>query len=147
MLAALRHEITRLFGDCQEVSKERRADQPDLQKRGLRYGTITVERQERDEAGQIVKATKGKPNTKEDDEGVTLRLVVSDTSPIRVLHHVSQLHLLGEFFDEVLIPRQWHENWKPLRASHLFRWRKYQNAASKFLKTLLPSKLWKRNSK
>ena len=32
------------------------------------------------------------------------RLVVSDTSPIRVLQHVSQLHLLGEFFDEVLIP-------------------------------------------
>ena len=35
---------------------------------------------------------------------MTLRLVVSDTSPIRVLHHVSHLHLLGEFFDEVLIP-------------------------------------------
>ena len=35
---------------------------------------------------------------------MTTRLVVSDTSPIRVLHHLAQLHLLGEFFDEVLIP-------------------------------------------
>jgi predicted nucleic acid-binding protein len=32
------------------------------------------------------------------------RLVVSDTSPIRVLSHLSYLHLIGEFFDEVLIP-------------------------------------------
>jgi predicted nucleic acid-binding protein len=30
--------------------------------------------------------------------------VVSDTSPIRVLSHLSHLHLLDEFFDEVLIP-------------------------------------------
>lgn len=35
---------------------------------------------------------------------MTIRLVVSDTSPIRVLHHLSQLHLIGEFFDEVLVP-------------------------------------------
>jgi predicted nucleic acid-binding protein len=35
---------------------------------------------------------------------VTTRLVVSDTSPIRVLSHLSSLHLLGEFFDEVLVP-------------------------------------------
>jgi predicted nucleic acid-binding protein len=36
---------------------------------------------------------------------VTARVVVvSDTSPIRVLSHVSKLHLLAEFFDEVLIP-------------------------------------------
>lgn len=35
---------------------------------------------------------------------MTIRLVVSDTSPIRVLQHLSKLHLLGEFFDEVLIP-------------------------------------------
>jgi uncharacterized protein len=35
---------------------------------------------------------------------VTTRLVVSDTSPIRVLSHLSRLHLLSEFFDEVLIP-------------------------------------------
>ena len=35
---------------------------------------------------------------------MTIRLVVSDTSPIRVLHHLSQLHLLGEFFEEVLVP-------------------------------------------
>ena len=35
---------------------------------------------------------------------MTTRLVVSDTSPIRVLHHFSHLHLLGEFFDEVLVP-------------------------------------------
>jgi predicted nucleic acid-binding protein len=35
---------------------------------------------------------------------VTNRLVVSDTSPIRVLSHLSNLNLVGEFFDEVLIP-------------------------------------------
>ncbi|PYS34446.1 MAG: DUF3368 domain-containing protein [Acidobacteria bacterium] len=35
---------------------------------------------------------------------MTIGLVVSDTSPIRVLHHLSQLQLLAEFFDEVLIP-------------------------------------------
>lgn len=35
---------------------------------------------------------------------MTARLVVSDTSPIRVLWHISQLALLAEFFDEVLIP-------------------------------------------
>jgi predicted nucleic acid-binding protein len=35
---------------------------------------------------------------------VTTRLVVSDTSPIRILSHLSHLHLLGDFFDEVLIP-------------------------------------------
>jgi uncharacterized protein len=35
---------------------------------------------------------------------VTTRLVVSDTSPIRVLSYLSHLHLLAEFFDEVLIP-------------------------------------------
>jgi predicted nucleic acid-binding protein len=35
---------------------------------------------------------------------VTRRLVVSDTSPIRVLHHLSQLTLLRKFFEEVLVP-------------------------------------------
>lgn len=35
---------------------------------------------------------------------MTARLVVSDTSPIRVLWHISQLALLGEFFEDVLIP-------------------------------------------
>ena len=35
---------------------------------------------------------------------MTTRLVVSDTSPIRILSHLSHLHLLGDFFDEVLIP-------------------------------------------
>ena len=29
---------------------------------------------------------------------------MSDTSPIRVLRHLSHLSLLGKFFDEVLIP-------------------------------------------
>jgi predicted nucleic acid-binding protein len=33
-----------------------------------------------------------------------MRIVVSDTSPIRVLKHLNRLHLLGDLFDEVLMP-------------------------------------------
>jgi predicted nucleic acid-binding protein len=33
-----------------------------------------------------------------------MRLVVSDTSPIRALHHLRQLHLLSKLFETVLIP-------------------------------------------
>jgi uncharacterized protein len=33
-----------------------------------------------------------------------MRIVVSDTSPIRVLRHLNHLYLLGDLFDEVLIP-------------------------------------------
>jgi uncharacterized protein len=33
-----------------------------------------------------------------------MRIVVSDTSPIRVLRHLDHLHLFGDLFDEVLIP-------------------------------------------
>ena len=38
---------------------------------------------------------------------MTTRLVVSDTSPIRVLHHLAQLHLLGEYQAELLIDEGW----------------------------------------
>jgi predicted nucleic acid-binding protein len=33
-----------------------------------------------------------------------MRIVVSDTSPIRVLRHLNHLQLLGDLFDEILIP-------------------------------------------
>jgi uncharacterized protein len=33
-----------------------------------------------------------------------VRVVVSDTSPIRVLHHLNQLSLLARLFDEILVP-------------------------------------------
>ena len=53
-------EITRLFGDCKEVSKDGVPISRDLQERGFGYHTITVERPLRDAKGKIVLGTKGK---------------------------------------------------------------------------------------
>ena len=53
-------EITRLFGDCQEATKDGVPISRLFKNEDFGYRTITVERPERDVAGQIVKATKGK---------------------------------------------------------------------------------------
>ncbi|MFM9962100.1 MAG: N-6 DNA methylase [Planctomycetaceae bacterium] len=53
-------EITRLFGDCQEATKDGVPISRLFKNEDFGYRTITVERPERDAAGNIVKATKGK---------------------------------------------------------------------------------------
>ena len=53
-------EITRLFGDCQEATKDAVPISRLFKNEDFGYRTITVERPERDAAGKIVKATKGK---------------------------------------------------------------------------------------
>jgi type I restriction enzyme M protein len=52
--------ITRLFGDCQEATRDGVPISRIFKNGDFGYRTITVERPERDAAGQIVKATKGK---------------------------------------------------------------------------------------
>ena len=53
-------EITRLFGDCQEATRDGAPISRIFNNEDFGYRTITVERPERDAAGKIVKATKGK---------------------------------------------------------------------------------------
>jgi type I restriction enzyme M protein len=53
-------EITRLFGKCQAASKDGVPISRIFKNEDFGYRTITVERPERDAAGKIVKATKGK---------------------------------------------------------------------------------------
>ena len=53
-------EITRLFGDCQEATKDDVPISRLFKNEDFGYRTITVERPERDADGKIVKATKGK---------------------------------------------------------------------------------------
>src|SRR3954462_359374 len=53
-------EITRLFGECQETSKDGVLISRIFKNEDFGYRTITVERPERDAAGNIVKAAKGK---------------------------------------------------------------------------------------
>ncbi len=53
-------EITRLFGECQEATKDGVPISRLFKNENFGYRTITVERPERDAAGKIVKATKGK---------------------------------------------------------------------------------------
>jgi type I restriction enzyme M protein len=53
-------EITRLFGDCQEATKDGVPISRLFKNEDFGYRTITVERPERDAAGKIVKAMKGK---------------------------------------------------------------------------------------
>lgn len=48
-----------------------------------------------------------------------MRIVVSDTSPIRVLKHLDRLHLLGDLFDEILIPPAVVRECGQARAPHL----------------------------
>lgn len=53
-------EITRLFGDCQETTRDGVPISRIFRNEDFGYRTITVERPERDAAGQIVKGSKGK---------------------------------------------------------------------------------------
>ena len=53
-------EITKLFGDCRKVTREGVPISRIFKNAEFGYRTITVERPERDTAGKIVKATKGK---------------------------------------------------------------------------------------
>ena len=53
-------EITRLFGDCKEVSRDGVPISRLFKNADFGYRTITVERPLRDESGQVVLATKGK---------------------------------------------------------------------------------------
>ena len=53
-------EITRLFGNCKEVTKNGVPISRIFKNEDFGYRTITVERPERDATGKIVKATKGK---------------------------------------------------------------------------------------
>ncbi len=53
-------EITRLFGNCEEATKNGVPISRIFKNEDFGYRTITVERPERDAAGNIVKATKGK---------------------------------------------------------------------------------------
>jgi len=53
-------EITKLFGQCKNVTRDGVPISRIFKNEDFGYRTITVERPERDEKGQIVKATKGK---------------------------------------------------------------------------------------
>ncbi len=53
-------EITKLFGNCKKVTRDGVPISRIFKNEEFGYRTITVERPERDGAGQIVKATKGK---------------------------------------------------------------------------------------
>jgi type I restriction enzyme M protein len=62
-------EITRLFGDCQEITNDGVPISRIFKNEDFGYRTITVERPERDAAGKIVKATKGKLKGKPQPDG------------------------------------------------------------------------------
>jgi type I restriction enzyme M protein len=53
-------EITRLFGDCQELKKDGVPISRIFKNEDFGYRTITIERPERDAAGKVVRAEKGK---------------------------------------------------------------------------------------
>lgn len=86
--------ITLLFGDCQEVTTDGVPISRIFKNEDFGYRTITVERPERDAAGKVVKATKGKlkgkpqPNTSlRDTENVPLNEDVETYFKREVLPH------------------------------------------------------------
>ena len=88
-------EITRLFGDCEDASKDGTPISRVFNNKDFGYHTITVERPERDESGKIVSATKGKrkgkpqPDPKlRDTENVPLKDDVEAYFRRQVLPHV-----------------------------------------------------------
>jgi type I restriction enzyme M protein len=89
------NDITRLFGDCEEARKDEVPISRLFKNEDFGYRTITVERPERDDAGEIVKATKGKrkgkpqPDSKlRDTENVPLSEDVEAYFTREVLPHV-----------------------------------------------------------
>ena len=89
-------EITRLFGDCQEVKKDGVPISRLFNNEDFGYRTITVERPERDGDSNIVKATKGKLKGKpqpdanlRDNENVPLNEDVETYFKREVLPHAT----------------------------------------------------------
>ncbi len=88
-------EITRLFGECREDSKEGAPISRIFKNEDFGYTTITVERPLRDESGQVVLATKGKQKGKpqsdanlRDTENVPLSEDIQAYFKREVLPHV-----------------------------------------------------------
>jgi type I restriction enzyme M protein len=88
-------EITKIFGDCQELKKDGVPISRIFKNEDFGYRTITVERPDRDEAGKIVKAVKGKLKGKpqpdanlRDTENVPLSEDVETYFKREVLPHV-----------------------------------------------------------
>ena len=89
------NDITRLFGHCEEARKDEVPISRLFKNEDFGYRAITVERPERDDAGEIVKATKGKrkgkpqPDSKlRDTENVPLNEDVDEYFTREVLPHV-----------------------------------------------------------
>ena len=89
-------EITRLFGNCKKVTKGGVPISRIFKNEDFGYHTITVERPERDAAGNVVKATKGKLKGKpqpdaslRDTENVPLSEVVETYFEREVLPHAA----------------------------------------------------------
>lgn len=89
-------EITKIFGECKELSKDGVPISRIFKNEDFGYRTITVERPERNEAGEIVLSTKGKGKGKpvpdanlRDNENVPLGEDVEEYFKREVLPHVS----------------------------------------------------------
>jgi type I restriction enzyme M protein len=88
-------EITKIFGECKELSKDGVPISKIFKNEDFGYRTITVERPERNEAGDIVLGTKGKGKGKplpdanlRDSENVPLGEDVEEYFKREVLPHV-----------------------------------------------------------
>ncbi len=88
-------EITKIFGECKELSKDGVPISKIFKNEDFGYSTITVERPERNEAGEIVLGTKGKGKGKpvpdanlRDSENVPLSEDVDGYFKREVLPHV-----------------------------------------------------------
>jgi len=88
-------EITRLFGECKEVTKDGVPISRIFKNEAFGYNTITVERPERDAAGKVVLASKGKLKGKpqpdsnlRDTENVPLSESIETYFKREVLPHV-----------------------------------------------------------
>jgi type I restriction enzyme M protein len=88
-------EITKIFGDCRELSKDGVPISKIFNNEDFGYRTITVERPERNEAGEVVLGTKGKGKGKpvpdanlRDSENVPLNEDVEEYFKREVLPHV-----------------------------------------------------------
>lgn len=89
-------EITKIFGECKELSKDGVPISKIFKNEDFGYRTITVERPERNEAGDIVIGTKGKGKGKpvpdanlRDSENVPLGEDVEEYFKREVLPHVA----------------------------------------------------------
>jgi type I restriction enzyme M protein len=88
-------EITKIFGECKELTKDGAPLSKIFSNEDFGYRAITVERPERNEAGEVVLGTKGKGKGKpvpdanlRDSENVPLNEDVEDYFKREVLPHV-----------------------------------------------------------